>query len=392
MIPNLKLSTYNPNFDNALVRKKTKAVLTWCDEMRLSKRARTIRHTEIRKVFGNPNQEGLSQWLVANLLIRNGFYIPGKRSFSYRLNADGYKKVYGKLNEFIPSEIEVAQRRYGALVNGDEDPAYTEKDSRRYHPIQNLRRDIRKQLYAGWWDYDIEACAPTLVYQYAVRQYRFVRNDDGIPFPFPSVAKYVQEKTAVRAYITSLTGLGEQETKELVQAMFFEARYSPNPKAGIFKKLNCNRPLYDRFVKDPFVAAFRKDVKDMWRWARQRDVYERGQKIWEGKMPSPADPKASKHRIAIYTNLERQVIDAMLDHLNFSSDKKLRVHLMHDGFMSDGRLDVNLLVEAVAVKTGYAVKVKEVQVGLLPDISDEDPDPEEIFDNDAEDNEDKSAD
>lgn len=87
----------------------------------------------------------------------------------------------------------MAMELYGPIILGEVTPVYTDKGGRRYHPIQNVRRDDKKVIFSGCWDYDIESCAATLVHQYARQHYRWV-NPETADEPFRAVARYVKEK------------------------------------------------------------------------------------------------------------------------------------------------------------------------------------------------------
>jgi hypothetical protein len=60
----------------------------------------------------------------------------------------------------------------------------------------------------------------------------------------------------------------------------------------------------------------------------------------------------------LYLSLERMVMDAMA--AQFPVD--LSVVLIHDGFMSKQRLDVALLEKAVLNKTGFVIRLSEMQL------------------------------
>lgn len=354
----LELSRYKPNFNDPRTRKRALSVLEWCASMRLSKQTRTVHHDQIREIFGNTGK-GLAKWLFANLLTRSGHYVAGKRSFSYKLKISGYEKVHKLLELEPPTDVEVAMKQFGDLIAGVEAPMYSDKGERRYHPVQNIKREIKWQAFAGWWDYDIESCAPTLVYQYAVQRYGAVRELE-IGQPFPAVAKYIHEKVTVRKHVAQLTRLDLQNAKELVNAMFFRANLAPSHKAAVFQLLGCDPYIHQRLVNDQLIKEFRRDVKEMWRWAELHDFYERGTQLLEGKGLMRRPVKAAKHRMAIYLRLERTVIDAMTDKL---ANDGVPVILMHDGFMSRKRIAIHELAQVVKNKTGFDIRLSESLLG-----------------------------
>lgn len=372
-----KLNTYKPNFDDPRIRERAEAVLKWCDEMRLSKQDRRVHRDVMFDVFGNTSRQP-GRWLRHKLLDQMGGYKPGSHSYRYRLDPEGYQEVYALLNKQPPSEVEIVMDRFGDLITGVTEIKYKDIGNRRYHPMQNIKREIRKQAFADWWDYDIEACAATLVHQYAVQHYQRIKGGDSTVEPFPTVARIIHDKAAVREHIAALTGLDMQAAKDLIQMLLFRATISPHHKSSVFRMLREDYAVYYRFVDDPFVIAFRHEVKNLWYWARQHDRYERATRFLQGKAASSLSGRNSKVRMAIYLSLERKVMDVMLDGVR---DQGVPVVLMHDGFMTKRRVNVAALEGAVLSKAGFAIKLKEEQLGASLDV--EEPDPEEVMESDS---------
>ena len=368
----LTLSNYKPNFNDPRIRSRALGVLAWCDELRLNRKGKQLHHDKLLQVFGNYRQQGFAQWLVANLLTRLGQYKPGVSSFTYRLKEAGYKKVHGKLGTNPPSELEVVQSVYGAILRGDASPEYNDKGDRRYHPIQNIQRDLRKQAFAGWWDYDIEACAPTLIYQFALQKYQSMFGDGADPFP--SVTRMIADKVAVRAHLVSLLGIDVPQAKEVLAAVLFRATLAPTAKARLFSSLGGDETRFHLLVNDEFIGSLRAQVKSMWAYARMQQL--RDQELTGIR---PRRPKqASQVRMKLYLMLERRVMDAML--AEFPIGKS--IVLIHDGFMTKKRVDVAVLEQAVLDKTGFLIRLSEAELGKTEPVDDK-IDVEDVIQNDA---------
>jgi hypothetical protein len=366
MASTLKLTTYKPNFNNPKVRKKATAVLKWCDGLRLFKNGRVVHHDKLTEVFGNRSQRGLSAWLYVNLLTQTGHYQPGKRSFSYKLKERGYQKVYELLGSSPPSEAEIVQSQYAPLVSGVETPEYKDRGDRRYHPIQNIKRDVRKKVFAGWWDYDIEACAPTLIHQFVTtsKWYEPRSADD-----FPALTRQISDKQSVRREIGELTGLDAKSVKELLSAVFFRGNPAPSHKAGMFRILGGDIEKHARFLQDPFVKQLRDDVKRLWAKATVFDRIERGRaRLLEERKPAKRPAKASRLRMSIYLSLERRVIQVLEDEI---AKQKVPLILIHDGFMARQRLKVDELEKVVKDKTGFVVRLSEARLGEELELDEE---------------------
>jgi|GEM_PF-2065977 len=377
MATTLKRITYKPNFKHATFIDRAERALRWCDEMRLFKRDKQAHRNVLFDVFGNTSRQP-GRWLRHKLLHQMGGFKPGSHSYSYRLNLEGYQEVYALLKKQPPSEIAIVMDRFGDLINGAVEIKYDDKGNRRYHPIQNIKREIRKQAFADWWDYDIEACAATLVHQYAVKHYRHIKGGDSTVEPFPTVARIIHDKAAVREHIAALTGLDAKAAKDLIQMLLFRAVFAPHHRSRAFQMLRGDESIYYRFVNDPFVAAFRHEVKSVWHWARQHYRYERARRFLQGETLASLPGRDSKVRMEIYLSLERRVIDAMLNGLR---DQGAPVFLMHDGFMTKRRVVVAALERTVLSQTGFAIKLKEEQ--LCEGLEDEGSDLEEVMENDA---------
>lgn len=382
----LRLTSYQPNFDDPRVKKRVLAVLAWCDGMRLSKQARNVHHDELMTVFGNTSR-GLGQWLYSNLLSQSGNYQPGVMSYKYRLKSSGYQKLHEKLRISLPTELEIVERQFGSLISGEARPGYSDHGDRRYHPVQNIKRETRKKAFAGWWDYDIEACASTLLHQYAVQHHRFTYKGESPAEPFPAVARLVNDKVSTRQHIVELLGVDLQKAKELLTAILFRANLAPSHKATVFLSLGGDLLLFRRLLDDEFIKQLRADVKSMWLFVRLHHLRDRAMSLMNGHEVSRVPDKASKYRMAVYLSLERTVMDVLLQELEKSG---MPVILMHDGFMSKKSVSTADLESAVLNKTGFRIKLSESELGADSE-RDSDPDVIDLIGKDVGEQEDEAV-
>ena len=359
----LSLTPYTPNLDDPRIHRRLKSVLTWCDCLRGQKRPKSINSAILRKVFGNTSQP-FGRWLRSNLLMQVGSYQAGKHSYSYFLNESGYEKLCALVGVEVSSAPDAAAELYGPIIRAEIAPEYSDSGTRRYHPVQNLRREDRKISFAGWWDYDIDACAPTLLFQYVAQG----RGEGWGEKWLPTIRRLVYEKDAMRHYVQLLTGLESKVVKKLINALFFKAILSPHHASTLFQTLNCSVELLLRLKMDPIIKSLRREVKYMWQLAQNKYSAELTRiLIQTGRVPNVVKNKA-KLRSAIYRMLERQVIDAMEAALPCLEAGCV---LMHDGFMLHKRVDIRLLETAVLDRTGYRIKLKETC--FAPGIADDAP-------------------
>ncbi|MYM81793.1 hypothetical protein GTP44_07455 [Duganella sp. FT50W] len=360
MTTTLCLNTYAPNIKNVRVLNRIKDVLDWCGHLLLrKKKPRSIHHSEIRKVFGNASKP-LGRWLYSNLLMQTGDYAAGHHSYSYALNEGGYERLRNMVGLSTVTSAEIAMELYGPIIRGELTPVYRDKGGRRYHPIQNIRRDDKKVVFSGWWDYDIDSCAATLVHQYARQHYRWV-NPETTEEPFPAVARFVEEKASVRQHLATVAGIPLEKAKELSQSLLFLAPLTPHHRCSIFSLLGDDRIRLQRLKQDTFVKQLIVDLKKMWHYAMGGDQRERGLRQFAGVgVASPPDSK-SKYRQAIFIALERKVMDVIHDW--FGTEQFPGV-LMHDGFISRRDVDTHALESYLLDTTGYEIRLKKELLGL----------------------------
>ena len=357
----LTLSTYRPNFTDPRVLSRTTAVLEWCKPLRLQKKPKTVSSAELTKMFGNQKGQ-FAAYLRANLLAQSGTYKPGQNSYSYSIKRDGYTKLASAIGLTVKGDAEVACELYSGIASGLDRPEYSEptKGARRYHAVQNLPKKLRAEVFKGWYDYDIEAAAPTLVYQLACE----IWSRHGFPndkTPYPAVARLVKDRTEVRKYFSDLTGLDPVTVKQVLIALFFGSKLVPNKKRAIFRNLNQDSEMVQRLKADEYVRAFCRDVELMWLDVINFDNAKKGMAVFRGESEPVKKPSTkAKHRMAIYLELERKVIDVVQSEL--SSQGVVPV-LIHDGFMTKGRIDKSGLEGVIEQKTGYRVRLSESKVG-----------------------------
>ncbi|TWB18840.1 hypothetical protein FBZ89_109227 [Nitrospirillum amazonense] len=366
MIATLKLNHKIPNFQDARVAKRANLVLDWCDQFVGSKREMRVSSEELRRVFSNKDR-GLGSWLYSTLLIQVGTYQVGSHPYSYSLKIEGYQKLCGLLGREVRSETDVVRQRFQPVLDGRA-VEYHDNGLRRFHPVQNIRRDVRKQVFDGWWDYDVESCAPTLVYQYAVSHYRWVYGVQSAAEPFPSILRLINDKAHIRQHVSSLTGLDVSRSKQILQMLFFRANPGMHASNALYSTLGNDPYIFQKLVNDDYVQALRLDAKAMWRYAIARDTHERASLRMSGIKSSTPVSGIRARRMNIYLSLERRVMDAIFRQL--SADGVTHV-IMHDGFMSRDKVDVGKLTRLVKDEMGYEIRLSETRLGQHDELEPE---------------------
>jgi hypothetical protein len=359
----LTLSKYQPNFNDPRVKARVETVLAFCKPMLIQRKAKAISSTVLTQHFGNQNS-ALGGRLRYKLLQQEGTYTPGKQSYSYSLKPEGYAELAAAIgqDQELQTDIGAARELYGEIASGAVAPQYTEPTigARRYTPVQNLPKSLRAQVFKGWFDYDIEAAAPTLVYQLACKVYRGLYPAK-TEQPFPSIARLVDDRTSVRKHVADITGLDVPTAKGVVVALFFGAKLVPHQKQAIYRLVGMDWSIMDRLKADPFVSAFRREARSMWQYVLMDENAKNGRARVNGGPVILKAATKSKQRMAVYLRLERQVIDVVEALL--LTNRSVPV-LIHDGFMVQSRIDAKQFERVVQEKTGYSIRLVESQVGM----------------------------
>lgn len=367
MTKELVLSTYRPNFNDPRVRDRVKRALDFCKPLLVRTKPKRISSQVLARVFGSLGGQ-LSARLRYKLLQQESWYRPGVHSSTYSLKREGYAELARSVGQPVQTELEVAQELYGGIASGTVKLEYTEPTpgARRYHPVQNLKKDLRAKVFNGWFDCDIEAAAPTLLYQMATKVRKVLRPDIAGEH-FPALAQLVMNRTNVRKHVADLAGVELSVAKNVVNGLLFCAGLVANDKQEIFRLLKRDGVAIERLRSDPFVQAFQADMRLVWQALLLREAaeFERAKSCGEDAVKKRT---IGSRRMGIYLRVEREVMNVIEEALE--QDGFLPI-LIHDGFMVRERCDVERLQKAVKAKTGYEIRLAESRFGqpgpTLPD-------------------------
>jgi hypothetical protein len=345
----LRLTTYRPNFTDPRVIRQVRDVLEWSRPYLLSKLPTKVSSKTLTGVFGN-QKNNLAAYLRANLLIQSGKYVVGFQSYRYSIKRAGFEKLSKAIGLAVKPDVEIARDVYGDIARGKVDIEYLEPSpgKRRYHAVQNLPRVLRASVFAGWYDYDIESAAPTLILQYARQGLRAIGSQQ--PSPYPALDLLVTDKARVRNHVGSLTGLPAQDVKRVINGIFFGAKLQPSPQTAVFQALGEDRKLLERLKSDRMVLGLVEQAKAMWKGLITFDAGKR----------SGNTNQLSKQRMSVYQSLEREVIEVMEAEMKAAG---IRYVLMHDGFMANRPVNRKRLLAAVRSQTGFRVALSKERLG-----------------------------
>lgn len=327
--------TYQPNFQEPRIRRRTETVLGWCAASLSTDKPRFWTRKQLDKRFGQSHND-LSGWLRSQLLIEACTYnMYLGRAKTYLLNEPNFLKLQA---EFWPAKTQVntasdwAAKEYQAQFDSG-DFEYQDKSQRLWNDLQRIPTAIRRPLFAqnGYrYEYDIEACAPTLIYQYAIKC--------GLTRPTPRLCQYLDNRTELRSRLEQDLGCEPNQAKRIITAMFSGARLGVgNSIAAI---LNNNLHQVQKLSSLKYIKDLQKDIKKCW------------DKI---KVQEESLRLSSRDKWLIYFRLERSVMDVIKKYLKKNS---LRYFLEHDGWRCDQAIDPIDLEVLVKRSLGYQIKLE----------------------------------
>jgi hypothetical protein len=250
--------------------------------------------------------------------------------------------------------------------------------------IPNSRK---KLLYRGCWNYDIEASAPTLLSQH----YRELTGCDT-----PAINHYINNKSELRQEWAELTGCDSDSIKDVINFICNGARVPsksqlqlPNcPQFSVLKSLGSSPALAKyrllRLLADTQFTTLAAELEVVFKklisiykqpnskvitnkagYTKECINKEEFMSIDTSESDEPMDIRikggqwnsnvACQH---IYVGLERIILNVVLDYLVSNNIGCLPIH---DGFISDRRINTEYLQNLVLEKTGYKIIFSEEQ-------------------------------
>lgn len=378
------MKQYQPNFkDNrVLFRIKhaygfTKAVMSEDKETNWSSRT-------IDKYFGQ-SQNKLSKYLRKTLLIcTNSRYDMHKgKCKAYKINPVGLSFLKEVLlgntdivqmdsvddnnnsNSIVyPSVLQVGIQLDRKLINnwcirefGEELKTlnfnYKDKSNRLWHPIQNIKKENKKIILAEMGlgnHYDIEACAPNLIKQYA--------EHTGMDEPLTALNKYLSNKADVRTRISEQLEVPESIAKIIINALFCGARIGNNPDFAISQLLNHDTARITWLKEDPYINQLRQDIKTCWEYI---EPHLPKRYITTKNGIKRKAPLTSKRKWNLYFEQERRVLNQIKTYLELTNNS---CFLEHDGFVTQHEVDIDDLKSYIYNTTDYNLNFKHEIVQL----------------------------
>jgi hypothetical protein len=353
-----KKPRYQPNLSDPRIRKRFKEALGWA-YLTLGQGPKMLSEKKtITKNLGQ-YQEPMGRYLRGTLLnIADGYYRPGQACKTYCLNKAGFTKLLALLEQpyersrktyqesMTPEDLAIAwvESRFGTEMSTKDFQYESKVSARLWHPLQNLQKTVVNLVWTHYGlpnDYDVKACAPTLLKEHAV--------ECGMSAQTPSLDTFLEHARDFREHVAASVGITYEQAKTVINALFCGASLEANPAKAIFRMLDLDKAKSKRLRELYVVQQLVNDIKLVWTYIK----------------PLGATSKQKWH---VYFQLERKVLDAVRAYLDTQAVKHFCIH---DGFRTDMVVDVMALSAFVLSSTGYLVTFTSstVSSGLLQESS-----------------------
>lgn len=358
---------YKPNFEDKRVKERIERALFGVIINLSDKKSKPWSHNAIKAFFG---EKELGNWLKDNLLIcTDPIYVADTgKTMEWTYNKSVYKYLRKVLRgDKVPSletylkqnpttlnlydtkkDVvfdnklinELAERNYGMELKALEF-AYKDKSDRLWHPLQNIKKIHKKTVFARQgllYNYDIEACAPTVLLQLAKQRCLDVYT--------PALELMISDKNKVRRYLADAIGIDIKTVKFILNALLCGAKlmkYSEHSpyKHAITAALNNDNDLIAKVKTNPYIQLLLKDYKELWSAIATLEVREL-------RSNGTIKPLNSRHKWRIYFSLERKILNSVQKYCN---EIGIKIFSEHDGFVSNKPVNIDSLTNFVENET-----------------------------------------
>jgi hypothetical protein len=323
---------------------------------------RPISKTELYGIFGNTSRQPGKALKELFLEVADPYYnMNTSTCIKYRRNKKGINWVKQQLGitNFVP---ELTAEQEHQLDTGEFE--YKDNGKRIWCNFQFIQKTIRNPLLKskGYnWDYDIEAAAPTLLYQYSQRLYQkqwlALSQSKKLRRPHFFIANNIEllitDKSSVRQQIAQDCGCTIDDVKKTINALFQGGVLTTYRDSKLFQELECDYRKISALKANRFLCEMRKEISKMWKIIKEElPVRYITDKNGVTKRRSLRGGDKSQ----VYLGIEREIAEVIRDYLKQTNNKHLWIH---DGWCCSKRIYSDELITEVRRKTGYLIKLTE---------------------------------
>lgn len=282
------------------------------------------------------------------------------------------------------------------LTSGKFEYKLNTNDHRHHHWLQNVKSELRSDIlveYGFIHDYDISAAVQNFMINdarendekiYAEKMAQYESGNRKYKPRFSStklqaIAEYAVNSKAIRDTLVNDTGVPLHIIKQIITALGnggrmniqiqnrleaamqarFPARYGILMKenGGKFPRISTIIRKYPSWAnwdwfklvmsyssleRHPFIAQFKKDLSKFWTKFRKANH---------------SDKMSPSTKSKEYFKFEFQIREAII-----KFNEQNSIFLIHDGFVSKTKIDVNQLIEFIKQETGHSVEFKHTEL------------------------------
>ena len=372
-------NNYEPNFSDPRVVKKVKQAIGFTNGVFSDTGSREWSRTGFDKHLGY-SHTAIAQYLKAIVVYTTNdtfrFNGTNNKCKTYKLNTKGIKFLCDKLDQKTQLTWDQYKRKKTDDINSNElcknaqqqDPiandvknqinkysqefieheyghqlsaglfVYKEASNRLFHPLQNFKTEVRHPVYVKYgynYNYDIEAAAPSLLYQYARKC--------GMRAKCPALDDFLSDRTLFRIALAEILDVDLKISKKIFTALFSGAKLGIENSIGEMIDRDVNKMKLLQNSK--YIIDLRKDIKKCWDCIKKSlDTTAR---------LSPRD------KWLIYFDLEKQVMKQVVMYLKKDNNKHFTEH---DGWVCEYLVNVEQLRSFIKNACGYDVSFTQTKL------------------------------
>lgn len=336
---------YQPNFENKAFRRRALQAIEFCEKYLRSDKPQWLssKYLERPEIFGSHRP---GQYLKKKLLICTNEYYRVGTEFSqgqckeYRLDLQNLRDL--KIQLGLIQQVKIHPRIEPHLEEFVSGEFITRiKNHREIHPCQNIpsiTRAIEMSRMGYEYNSDIEAAAPTLLYQYA-------RTRCGLNKPLLAIEYLLSRKSLVRQRLCDLlelhTDADKQSVKRCLTGMFMGMYISKRRDSDCAHLFSHRTILIERLQKDLYIQRLRKEIRIMWSYIKSSRT-------------SKSNKLTPKDKADLYFQLERDVREVAKRYIRSLG---IKFYPEHDGWRTTDIYDISYLQSLIKNKTGFDVRI-----------------------------------
>lgn len=337
---------YKPNFSDPRVRRRTSLALGWVYSHTRCGKSRDLYCREIEQNVGR-GDVGLGGYLRTHLItVTNSWWsMDTGKTKQYARNETGMQTVVENLGQTYTPDTLWQHTRYWAEYNyadqlrsGVFEYTRGERSNRYNHPLQNVKRESRREIFREYGyvhQYDIESCAPSLLYQLAQKH--------GCP-QLPTVELLLNDRRTFRNDIVQDTGIPVEAIKIMITMMFSGAPQR-NQESSAYRSI-CDDPVaLEQFFSHPSIILMKQEIRELWKYIKHAQQID----------TSETRRITCKDKWQTYFELETQITGVVKQYLEQHNNK---CFLIHDGFYTQQAINTQQLEAEIQEETGYNIKLE----------------------------------